>query len=361
MFALEYDNLRTALAWSLGHDPVRGLRLVQNLGVFWMCWGLDPEGQRWRDAFLARSTVESSERAWVLFHASVADRDLGDYPTACAKICEALATARQVGDEVALGCALRFSGVVASDRGEYVEGNALLNESLQFSHVIENRALAADTRVALAHLALREGDYPSARAIAEEYVADVWVHADAGYAAFGPQLRGAVALATGDLTRARALLENSVTCYRDVVDRPSQGLALTYLGYVEGSAENYPRAVALQRKALELFQKLGHRPRAALTLFFMGLVAIRAGEFERGVALVAAAEATPGFFLTCLAPSQCADRDSRLVDARQALGETTFDAVWAIGDSLAFDQAVSLGLASGFASDRTLVNSQPVA
>src|SRR5258708_14343682 len=102
---------------------------------------------------------------------------------------------------------------------------------------------------------------------------------------------------------------------------------------------------ALQREALVLFQKLGHRPRAARTLFFMGLVAIRAGAHARGVALLAAAEATPGFFLTGLDPAQRADRDSRLAEARTALGDMAADVARARGSAMTFEQSVAFALA----------------
>jgi hypothetical protein len=160
----------------------------------------------------------------------------------------------------------------------------------------------------------------------------------------GLRQSGILAHSTGDLPRAVALLEESVTLLRLAVDRPSLGLALADLGYVVGSLGDFKQAGALHREALALFRKLGHRPRAARTLFFMGLVAIRAGAHARGTALVAAAEATPGFFLTGLDPVPRADRDARLGDARLALGDTAADAAWARGNAMTFEEAVAFGL-----------------
>jgi hypothetical protein len=76
----------------------------------------------------------------------------------------------------------------------------------------------------------------------------------------------------------------------------------------------------------------------------MGLMAIREGLYARGVTLVAAAEATPGFFLTELDPAQRADRDARLAEAREALGDAAADEAWARGSTMSFDEAVAFAL-----------------
>jgi hypothetical protein len=175
-------------------------------------------------------------------------------------------------------------------------------------------------------------------------LADPWVQDQPFSFPFGHLQLGILAHATGDLVRARDLLEESVALLRVAVDRPSLGQALAQLSYVVGSMGDFKQADALNREALALFQRLGHRPRAARTMFFMGLVAIHAGAHARGVTLLAAAEATPGFHLTGLDPSQRADREGRLADACMALGDPAADAAWALGSAMTFEEAVAFGL-----------------
>src|SRR3989304_1019049 len=68
----EHDNLRAALAWSLGGGQAgaeTGLRLAGALGHFWFVRGYWSEGREWLERTLAKAGSGGSTRAKALYRA----------------------------------------------------------------------------------------------------------------------------------------------------------------------------------------------------------------------------------------------------------------------------------------------------
>jgi non-specific serine/threonine protein kinase len=102
----EHDNLRAALAWCMDHDPQTGLRLAGSLLRFWYLRASFSEGSRWLarvlDAADARAPERTVWRLKAVLAAGMMARPRHDMPTALARLEEALALSRELGDSYRL-------------------------------------------------------------------------------------------------------------------------------------------------------------------------------------------------------------------------------------------------------------------
>jgi predicted ATPase/class 3 adenylate cyclase len=122
---LELDNLRTALAWSLGEgDATVALRISTALTRFWEVRGHWTEALRWFEQALERASgAPAGLRAPALVSASFMAFYRGNLDVARALAGEGLAAAREVGDEVSEARGMRFLAVTEQRSGN--EGMAL--------------------------------------------------------------------------------------------------------------------------------------------------------------------------------------------------------------------------------------------
>src|SRR5260221_9665113 len=96
----EYDNLKTALGWSLASDKVQqGLQLAGTLGRFWDTRGYLSEALSWLDRLLPKSDINPSVvLANALNMAGNLARSSGDLASDYSHLQRRLALPRQVGD-----------------------------------------------------------------------------------------------------------------------------------------------------------------------------------------------------------------------------------------------------------------------
>ncbi len=116
---LELDNLRTALAWSLGEgDATVALRISTALTRFWEVRGHWTEALRWFEQALERASYAPALlRAPALVSASFMAFYRGSLDAARAYAEEGLAAAREVGDDVSEARGLRFLAVTEQRSG----------------------------------------------------------------------------------------------------------------------------------------------------------------------------------------------------------------------------------------------------
>lgn len=122
---LELDNLRTALAWSLGEgDATVALRISTALTRFWEVRGHWTEALRWFEQALERASGAPERlRAPALVSASFMAFYRGSLDVARALAEDGLAAAREAGDEVSEARGMRFLAVTEQRSGD--EGAAL--------------------------------------------------------------------------------------------------------------------------------------------------------------------------------------------------------------------------------------------
>jgi predicted ATPase/class 3 adenylate cyclase len=144
----EYDNLRAALGWAREQGEAEtGLRLAAAIREFWGMRGHLREGRAWVEGLLALESGDDprAEGAAHAVDAEVRARALiagsrlamgnvaayqGDLERAAASYAEAVALARQDGDQQGVALGLSNLGAVARMRGEVAQAEALGREAL---------------------------------------------------------------------------------------------------------------------------------------------------------------------------------------------------------------------------------------
>jgi len=139
--AAEHENLRAALAWSVGSNPVEGLRLVRALTILWRIRGELSEGRDWLARLLdaAPSDRPTRERARGLYAAAQLAILQGDYAAGKQLTEESLALFREIDDPIGVSRALGGLAYLSIEQGHYREAEVLARESLDCARATDNR------------------------------------------------------------------------------------------------------------------------------------------------------------------------------------------------------------------------------
>jgi hypothetical protein len=121
-------------------------------------------------------------------------------------------------------------------------------------------------------------------------------------------------------------------------------MSLCALGVLAAEQGDVASAQSLLRRGLIRMREAGGTRNLAACLEGLGQVACVVGEFERTTTICAAAAVARSAKGTPLPPIDRGRYERTVTDARRALGEGRFAALWAEGEAMALDQAVALAL-----------------
>lgn len=299
----EIDHLRSALTWTRTHAPAQCVQLTGSLCWLWYSSGLWFEGRRWIETALAlpAATPGTPARASVLFAGGVLAGLQGQPDIAKPWLEEAATIFAAVGDRHHEAYCLAYLGVTIGQSGDMA-------------------AVA-----------------PAERALATfKSLGDL----------YGQRLALLILLTmrlkAGDLVGARALGEEAVHAARLFGAARELGISLQMLGTVVFHQGHVAQAGVLLREALDALQ---HDPQAmwsARALDLRAMVAVSLGDHVTAAQLFAAAESQRAL----IGASQFVLDRQRLApyidQARQALGQPTFDTFWESGRALSVSDAIDL-------------------
>jgi predicted ATPase/DNA-binding CsgD family transcriptional regulator len=310
VFEIELDNVRTALKWALrveAHGVVLGVRLAAAMGMFWYSKGYHAEGFHWTQQLLARL-----DEAPVIYHprflisagrlAWFQDLDLGQR-----LITRALDCSRELGDALQIAWALTFLGYTMLH-----EPNAampLAEEALASFQALNHLPGIAQALNIIGEIARVSGDDRHAQHAYEECLA--------------------VCQQTGETRRISYTYSN-----------------LAFLAQHAGDAE---RAIQLARLGLQLARDRHDRNELADAIITIA-GALSAGaaphqdQFRRAARLLGAAEADRERMGAFLQPSDTPEYHRILVEVREHLDDSSFQAAWAEGRCLTLEQAIAYAL-----------------
>jgi predicted ATPase/class 3 adenylate cyclase len=303
----EFANLREAHAWSLepgegeGRERLR-LRLAAALWRFWAAQRFE-EGKAWLQAAL--------------------ERDTGEFPALRTKALGAL-------------------GFILIFQQDYERAIAALEEALALYGELGDTSGAA---FALGNLgwAVLHGDYRArVPAFVREAEALMQADLDEPARAFLSIVRASATIGQGDLDAAVPQLEESLALCRKLGDRRSASMALFILGMTELRRGNLKRGAMFFEEGARITRELGDRLGAPYFAEGLAKLAALRGSPVRAARLWGAAEALREQIGVSLSAFDLANSDYEqdVAGVRSALEEATFEAAWAEGRAMSFEQAV---------------------
>ena len=328
----EQGNLRVALETLLEADPGEALRLSAAVWPFWLRRIELPEARHWLGESLERAKGDSPERIGALLgHAAIEFRS-GDAGYGLAKVEEALALARRLGDpalewrtfhfraaveiadddgaraasfyEPALALARKHGlaeaeavsayslGAAAWVAGDVAAAERLCRESYALFGALTDSDEPVPALVNVAEMIRPDPALPGVRLAFEDTLqpfADISCRVAAGYVLIN---WANVVRSAGDERQARALLADGLSHFERIGS--DQGLADAWarLANLELSESRPNEAADLFERARRLREQLGDRRGTALALVGLGQAATSRGDHGRARELLDEALAT---------------------------------------------------------------------
>jgi predicted ATPase/class 3 adenylate cyclase len=343
---LEHDNMRAALSWMLESEEAEpGMRLAGALWQFWDMRGYYGEGRRWLEEALAKDGRASAVRAKALEGVGWLADLQGDIDRAVAAAEEGLSLSARVKIESSVRASfLRILGSAAYVHGDHEQAARLYEESLALSREARDERGVASSLLQLGNVSSDLGDHEEAKTFYEEGLALSRKLDDKALLASALISVGAEFLLQGDHERGAMLNEEAAELYRERGNRGHLQYALDNLGWAALVRGNLQQAEELHRESLALSRQLGDKLVAAEALEGLACSASARGEAERVARLFGAAEALREAVGYRQEPREHALREPYLVAARPRLSEARWDAAWAEGRRLGFEEAIAYAL-----------------
>jgi predicted ATPase/DNA-binding SARP family transcriptional activator/DNA-binding CsgD family transcriptional regulator len=344
---VEHYNMRAALSWALeqGVDEV-ALRLAGALGWFWEAHGHFSEGRRWLEEALAQDDQASiAARVKALDPLSVLVSGQQDLDRGEALAQEGLKLSEQAG----LGGAeaamfLRTFGWIAMVRGDYARMNEVFEESLGLSRDADDKWGIAYSLLGLGTALSSLDDRERGK---ELYQEGIGLARELCYAPVLARFLfslGYILLLEGAYERGAALNEEAVAVFREHGYKGGFELALNSLGWAALLQGDHDRARTSYQECLTLCKELRNKRTASESLEGIACIAAAEGEAERAARLFGAALGLPGAVGYPHFPEYDAWREPYLATARSRLDEAVWEAAFAEGQAMTFEEAVEYAL-----------------
>jgi predicted ATPase/class 3 adenylate cyclase/uncharacterized protein HemY len=164
-------------------------------------------------------------------------------------------------------------------RGHWAEGRQWF-EKVLVKDLVKDPAERATLLSELGDIAIRQGDYATARSIYEECLHIQRQLTDQTGIAKHLFNLGMVALCQGDYVVARSFYEESLHIQRQLPDQPGIGNLLFTLGIIAENQNDFELAHSLYQESLERLQLLGDQYSIGYLLNSFGSLAEKQGDFE---------------------------------------------------------------------------------
>jgi predicted ATPase/DNA-binding SARP family transcriptional activator len=357
----EYDNLRTALAWSLESSKSdRTLRLAGALSYFWVLRGVFSESYKWlNDAltFAEReqqeksaalnsppTPVEMAQRAKALYGATWSQFGTLDMKKGRMLVDESLRVWRVLGDTWWTAVALELKALLLSVGPDFEMAFACLEEGVALGRQIEDPWPLAVCLIRMGDALKPGGQAALARPFLEEGVALARRIGDKSVLSEGVRELGSVYYVAGDLMAAESLTEEALTNGRAIGSLLSVFLALFQLVVIACLQNDAGKAKRYCLEAWALGKDTGSPFVAMFAIVIFGLAVSASGEAGRGVRMLAAAQALLaqfGFKPGQGEPAMMVVRQV-LEKAQAQLGPEAFQVAWTEGQQMTLEQALAL-------------------
>jgi predicted ATPase/class 3 adenylate cyclase len=350
----EIDNLRSALEWAQESDPASGLQLASMLNWFWHLCGLGEEGAGWLENLLASSKKPEVEIepllkarslsvfAWLSYLA-------GSIQVALPSLEESIELCQTYPGSIAdliTADNLYLSGVLALTRGALSEAKPLAEQSLGLSQAWGDKFRMAQGYSLLGSIAFFAGDFESAGYLREACIVIRREIGDKDGLAFELAINFGVPFSQGDYENVKRILTAAVEAGKQTRFEFSLGLALMGFGITYLFEDNFGQAADYLSQLITLAHEKSNTILKILGVHYMALSLYKQSRYRTARQLNGAIEGLRHFQYAILYefPMLHTAREQYLLEAREALGETDYNAAYAEGRAMTLDQATAYAL-----------------
>jgi predicted ATPase len=313
---LELGNLVSALEWSLGDDPSKGVQLAGALQFFWDQRGQGRIGRYWLETLLTaeaeltrrgrrrRSRKQKEFRARALMGAAVMAALAGDGEAADSFSADGIALSREVGDTEKLARAVNQRAVSLTIHERFAEAAEMFEEALALHETLGNR----------------RGVYTAMNNL------------------------GVVAMSLGDYDRGVTMFQKSTKLSQDAEDTRSVARGITNLGFVHCHQGRIQRAKELGRESLALRGAIGDPRGMCDCLALLAGTAAKDGDASSSARLFGAADGLLQEFGAAWNPWLGSFIEDLGGMARAQIGDEAYELLLAEGRAMDLEAAVTLAL-----------------
>ena len=268
----------------------------------------------------------------------------GDFERARRLQEEALALRKEIGDKDGMAYALCMLGQIAHSQYEVERAQALYEESLALFREIGNKTWVAEITGTLADLASIRGDHRGAIGLIEEGLA-LARNLDDQYGIAHLMLNlGDAARFQGDNEQASQLYEETLTLSRKMDANNFIAYALYGKAEIARSKNDYVQARSLHAAALAIRQRISHIFGITYSLNALAELAVLQGKAKQAVRLFSAIEGSYKRWAPGHPPVERAKHEHAIAATRAQFDEATFNSLWAEGQTITIEQAITLAM-----------------
>lgn len=316
--------------------------VLYRLGSSLADYGGDPAGR----AMLAESAAilddlgEQYVFVSVLTELGIVEMGIGDYAAARVHFEHSLSVAREIGHPWGLADALTNLGGVFRIQGDYAAAQLHFEEAQRVYQKHGRSLWETDVLCAQAENAISQGDFSTAGGCLQaaydlsQTSENKWLQTLISY------FRGLLAYYQGDIEAADLLLSETVSLAQQGQYKPDLARSLIGLGRVKRCQGDLLSAGRLLWDGLDLYRELGHKLGVTVALEELAAWSGAASGGAQTPKLYGAARALRQTMGAPLPPVDGATRDSVMARSRSQLGGAAFDAAWAEGLAMSYEQAV---------------------
>ncbi len=286
----EQNNLRMALEWAIGAEPVGALRLATALGTMWeVRLPLFVGGEVLARALDRAEGAPPALRAKALYWVGRMALRRGTLGEAQAVLVESRDLYGALGDGRGLALTLNDLGSVLMWQGRYAEAEDVFQASLAMRRASGEAWWIAQTLNNLGMMTYRRGEYAVAQAYFDEclhYFRQTGAEMPLAWPLGG---LGQVAMAQGDYVEAERLLGESVAIWRKHRFAWALAYRLNDLGVLKWLVGDYAAAWRSHTESLTIAHEIGDERGLAFALQGLARVAGAQGDALKAAYLVGAA------------------------------------------------------------------------
>jgi predicted ATPase/DNA-binding XRE family transcriptional regulator len=339
--ALEHDNMRAALRWSIEVNQFEmGLRMAIALARFWEIREHLSEGRRWFARLLELSDSDQQAialRAAAVAHAGYLAYAQGDVDASLPLLEEGLRLARLADAPATMAFALYGIGQISQYRHDHATAWSLLTESLALARELNDAWATARVLSNLGGLAREKGDLELARSLYEEGLAIAHYAGERRMESTLQISLAMLAFMTADLTTATSLLQDSLATKRELGDRYQAAIAHRAFGWIAFDRGDYVAACEHFVEALSIVRGFGAFEGTPRVLTGLACVAVQLGEMETALRLFAAEDRLVAS-ASMQVPSFLDSRHEPFEEAARLACRSQAERVWREGLSLGPEQ-----------------------